>query len=91
MVSCYLVQTMQSAVGIHIGVTAVTWAQIDCSGKLLHWDLYSLEFGPKKLHLSSLFDVVSHTYHSELLLQVSSACLALPCFQKIKLSLDLVN
>ncbi|KDR14455.1 uncharacterized protein LOC110834504 isoform X2 [Zootermopsis nevadensis] len=51
---------VQSAVGIHIGVTAVTWAHIDCSGKLLHWDLHSLELGPKKLHLTSLFDVVQN-------------------------------
>jgi hypothetical protein len=50
---------VESVVGIHIGVSALTWAHMDYSGKLLHWDLYSLEFGNKKLHLTSLFGIVS--------------------------------
>jgi hypothetical protein len=57
--SCFIVQTVESAVGIHIGVSALTWAHIDYSGKLLDWDLYSLEFGNRKLHVTSLFRIVS--------------------------------
>lgn len=57
--SCFIVQTVESAVGIHIGVSALTWAHIDCSGKLLQWDLYNLEFGNRKLHVTSLFQIVS--------------------------------
>lgn len=52
-------QAVQSAVGIHIGVSVLTWAHIDVGGTLLDWDLYSLEFGSKKLHITSLFEVVS--------------------------------
>lgn len=51
-------RNVESAVGIHIGVSALTWAHIDCSGKLLDWDLYSLEFGNRKLHITSLFRIV---------------------------------
>ncbi|PNF27856.1 hypothetical protein B7P43_G09216 [Cryptotermes secundus] len=50
--------TVESAVGIHIGVGTLTWAHIDCSGKLLQWDLYNLEFGNRKLHVTSLFQIV---------------------------------
>jgi hypothetical protein len=57
--SCFVVQIVESVVGIHIGVSALTWAHIDYSGKLLHWDLYSLEFGNRKLHVTSLFGIVS--------------------------------
>ena len=52
-------QAVQSAVGIHIGVSALTWAHVDVGGTLLDWDLYSFEFGSRKLHITSLFEVVS--------------------------------
>jgi hypothetical protein len=52
-------QAVESVVGIHIGVSALTWAHIDYSGKLLNWDLCSLEFGNRKLHVTSLFRIVS--------------------------------
>lgn len=52
-------QAVQSAVGIHIGVSALTWAHVDVGGTVLDWDLYSFEFGSRKLHITSLFEVVS--------------------------------
>lgn len=50
-------KAVQSAVGIHIGVSTLTWAHISVGGTLLDWDLYSFEFGAKKLHITSLFEV----------------------------------
>lgn len=55
-------KAVQSAVGIHIGVSALTWAHIDVGGTLIDWDLYSLEFGSKKLHITSLFEVAQSIY-----------------------------
>ncbi|XP_069701524.1 transcription elongation factor, mitochondrial isoform X2 [Periplaneta americana] len=49
---------IQTVVGINIGVSAVTWSQIDVNGKLLSWNLHSLESCSKKLHITSLLEVV---------------------------------
>ena len=50
---------MQTAVGIHIGVSAVTWTHMDKSGKVLDWDIHNLDIGPKRSHVSYLFEAVS--------------------------------
>ncbi|PSN30256.1 hypothetical protein C0J52_24071 [Blattella germanica] len=48
---------LKTAVGIHVGVSAVTWAHMDRSGELLDWNIYDLEFTSKRLHVTSLFEI----------------------------------
>ncbi|KAJ9592701.1 hypothetical protein L9F63_015618, partial [Diploptera punctata] len=48
---------MKTAVGVHIGGSAVTWTHMDQSGNVLDWNIYNLEFESKRPHVTDLFEV----------------------------------